>query len=275
STKNAKSYNMHKNAVDLQEFIINDFSRWYIKLIRDRVWPAYDKKDKNAAFYTLHEVTKTLSLLMSPITPLIAEHVHQNVLRDLGDKSESVHLCAWPKPDKKLIDKKMESEMELVKEISETVNSMRKDHNLKQRWPIEKVIIESKDAVIVKTIKKFYGVLSFVTNAKKIEFGAGEQGFVEKEFTKGKVYVSKTVLKDEALLRELLREIQSERKKRKLIVNNKIILFLDNNVMEKFSNEIKEKVGAKEIKFCHLDEGFGSVKMDDAVVKFKFSLVKQ
>lgn len=275
SGKNAKSYNVHKNASDIHEFIINDFSRWYIKLIRDRVWPSYDKKDKNAAFYTLHEVTKALTLLMAPITPFIAEDVHQNVLRNLGEKSKSVHLCKWPKANKRLVDKGIEAGMEVAKEISEVVNSIRKDQNLKQRWPIEKIIIESKDESIGKVIKQFYDVLSLVTNAKTIETGIGENNFAEKEFSKGKIYVSRVVLKDEALLRELLREIQSERKNRKLVVSNKIILFLDNAAMEKFSNEIKEKVGAKEIKFGHVDGEFSSVKIDDAVVKFKFSLVKQ
>ena len=49
---------------------------------------------------------------------------------------------------------------------------------------------------------------------------------------------------------------------------------LNNETMKKFVPEIKEKVGAGEIKFCHVDEEFGSAKLDEATVKFKFTLVK-
>jgi isoleucyl-tRNA synthetase len=95
-TKNFQAYNGHKAAAELYDFILNDFSRWYIKLIRDRVWPSYEGKDKAAAMYTLYEVSRNVVRLLAPITPFLAEHVYQNVLKPLGEKKESVHLCDWP-----------------------------------------------------------------------------------------------------------------------------------------------------------------------------------
>ncbi len=273
-TSDMSSYNIHKAATEIQEFIVNDFSRWYIKIIRNRVWPTYKKRDRHAAFYTLHETTKSLSLLMAPLTPFLSEHIHQNILRHFGEKSESVHMCKWPRPDKKMIDKSTESMMETVKEIIETVNSTRKENNLNQRWPVDKIIVESKDAIVKKAAKEFARVLTDMVNAKKIEFGHGEKDFAEKQFSRGKIYVSKNVLKDEALLRELLREIQNERKKRKLVVKDKILLHLDNEAMKKFVREIKEKVGAKKIQFGSVEGEFSRVKLDDSTVKFKFMLVK-
>ena len=127
---------------------------------------------------------------------------------------------------------------------------------------------------VKKAAKEFYRVLTDMVNAKKIEFGYGEKDFVEKQFSRGKIYVSKNVLKDEALLRELLREIQNERKKRKLVVRDKILLHLDNEMMKKFVREIKEKVGAKEIRFGSVENEFSRVKLDDITVKFKFTLMK-
>ncbi len=273
-TKHMESYNIHKAANELHEFIINDLSRWYIKLIRDRVWPTYNKKDKEAAFYTLYEVTKNVSLALAPIAPFLAEHNHQAILRPFGEKKESVHLYAWPKANPRLIDSKLEQRMELTKEITETVNSLRKENNLRLKWPVEKFVIETKDANVKKTVKEFEAVLKFMTNVQELETGYGEENFVSKEFSKGKIFVSKNILKDEALMRELLREVQESRKKRKLVVKDKIILFLDNEIMKKFVPEIKEKVGAKEIKFCQVNEEFGSAKLDEATVKFKFTLVK-
>ena len=164
--------------------------------------------------------------------------------------------------------------MNLVKEVTETVNSLRKENSIKLRWPTEKIIIETKDENTKKTIIQFSSVFMATTNAKKIEIGYGEGNFVSKDFSKGKVFVSKNVIKDEALLRELLREIQEARKARKLVINDKIVLFLDNEIMKKFIHEIKEKVGANEIKFCSIEGEFGSVKLEDCVVRFKFTPVK-
>ncbi|MCX6815901.1 MAG: isoleucine--tRNA ligase, partial [Candidatus Aenigmarchaeota archaeon] len=273
-TKSGESYNIHKCATETHDFLINDFSRWYIKLIRDRVWPAYNGKDKQAAFYTLYEVAKNIATLMAPITPFLAERVQQDVLKPLGDKAESVHLKAWPVVNKRLVDKNLENSMLLVQEISEIVSSLRKECNIKLRWPIEKIIIETKDAKVKKSIKQLKGVLRRSTNAKVVLIDFGEEGFAVKDFSKGKVYVSKKILKTEALLRELLREIQEQRKKRKLIISNKIVLFIDNDEMKQFAATIKEKVGAKEVIFGSVEEEFAMVKVEDDIVRFKFSLVK-
>jgi len=95
----------------------------------------------------------------------------------------------------------------------------------------------------------------------------------EKEFSKGSVYVSKTVLKKEAILRELLREIQSHRKTHNLKVSQKIILYLDNEMLKEFTEEIKDKVGAKEIKFEHIDAAAGRVQLEEEKVAFRFEVV--
>ncbi len=273
-TENMSAYNMHKASTDTHDFIVNDFSRWYIKLVRDRVWPTYNGRDKKAAFYTLNEVANKLSLLMAPITPFLAEHVHIDVLKPLGEKSASVHLRRWPKAEGKLIDKKLEKRMETIKEVTEIVNSVRKDNNLNLRWPVDRIIIESKDSSMKSVLKEFHHLLTSMANAKSIELGYGEGNFAAKDFSKGKIYVSKNILKDEALFRELLREIQSERKKRKLVVKDKIILHLDNEIMKKFEKDLKEKAGAKEIRFGTIEGESGSVKLDDHIVKFKFALTK-
>ena len=78
-----KSYNGHKAAQEIMDFILNDFSRWYIKIIRDRVWPLYEGKDKNAAFYTLLVVTDHLVKLLSPITPF--EQVKNKIDKEEGN----------------------------------------------------------------------------------------------------------------------------------------------------------------------------------------------
>src|SRR3989344_5653473 len=116
TTEYNKTFQGHKSAKELKEFILNDFSRWYVKLIRDRVWPTYSGKDKKAAFFTLVKVTETLIKLLAPFTPFMSEEIYQSVLKKTL-KVESVHLLDWPVPDKKMINQKLEEDMEVVKKI--------------------------------------------------------------------------------------------------------------------------------------------------------------
>ncbi|MBI4153997.1 class I tRNA ligase family protein [Candidatus Woesearchaeota archaeon] len=274
-TDDMESYNIHKASARLHEFIINDLSRWYIKLVRERLWPAYKGKDKAAACYALAETARVISVLIAPIAPFLAERIHMTS-RKLGSRTESVHLLEWPKQNRKLIFKGIEEDMKLARELTETVNAIRKENGIKLRWPVEKIVIETKDPKAQKAVKAMSGILARTGNAKKVVVGYGEQGFASKEFSKGIVHVSRNVLKDEALLKEFLREVQDQRKKMNLVVEDKIVLHVDNEKLSKFSTEIKEKVGASTVQFGTVDKETGSIDIEGDVVRFKFSpLVKK
>jgi acetolactate synthase small subunit len=84
------------------------------------------------------------------------------------------------------------------------------------------------------------------------------------------------VSKDEALLRELLREIQSQRKKEGLVIEDRIVLVLNNKEMEKYEDEIKEKVGATRIKYDDIrpEDVKGKIEFEEEVIKFNFMVEK-
>ena len=73
---------------------IDDLSNWYIRRNRRRFWRAKDAgdTDKLAAYQTLHEVLVTLTKLLAPVTPFLAERMYQNLVRDVefapGDEGE-------------------------------------------------------------------------------------------------------------------------------------------------------------------------------------------
>ncbi|MBI4174087.1 MAG: isoleucine--tRNA ligase, partial [Candidatus Aenigmarchaeota archaeon] len=270
ATKHYKSYNVHKAATSITDFMLSDFSRVYIKMVRDRVWPSYKGSDKAAAMFALNEVAKECAKLLAPICPFFSEHVYQTC--KLG-KEESVHLCKWPKPYKKYINDNIEKEMSAVQEILEVVNAVRKESNIKIRWPVESVYIESDDPVIKSSLITFEKVLKSMANAKDVSIGRIDGH--SKSFPKGTVYVSKNILKGEALLRELLREVQSQRKALKLKVEDKIVLYLDNTSMQEYEKEIKDKVGAKSIVFGVVDKPAGQVSLDEERISFKIEPVQE
>ena len=55
-TRNLNSYDLHKACRAIEEFILDDLSRWYVRLIRDRMWKEEGDLDKIAAYKVLFDV---------------------------------------------------------------------------------------------------------------------------------------------------------------------------------------------------------------------------
>jgi isoleucyl-tRNA synthetase len=256
-TKHFNDHNAHKATNEILDFILNDFSRWYIKIIRDRVWLFYDGKDKEAAFFTLLTVTENLAKLLAPICPFLAEHVYQEVVKPLKKGKLSVHLENWPKVEKKRINKKLEEEMKVAKQIVEACSFARQKANIKLRWPVSSVFVVSKDKKTLTAIKDLKEVLLKMCNSKEIKIiGKEPKGeFSEAEFDLGKIFVPSKLdekLLEEALLRELVRKIQEMRKKFGFVVKDRIDLSLSsdektNKLLEKNKKLIAKEVGAKNV----------------------------
>ncbi len=242
ATESFRSYSAHKAATEIYNFLVSDFSRWYIKTIRNRVWPAYEGKDRKAAFYTLHEIASKSVLLLAPFCPFLAEGVYQNVLKKYGVKEESVHMKAWPKADKKLIDKKLEGRMDIVKSLVETANAIRHEEHVKARWPLKKITIDCKE-----DLAGMDEIIKMMCNVKSVEYGKARDG---REFEGGIMRLDTKVIEEEALLREVIRKVQETRKKRKMVIEDRIILRLSNcNELEKFADVLKNEVGADQVIF--------------------------
>jgi isoleucyl-tRNA synthetase len=282
--ENFQNYNGHKAVQELMDFILNDLSRWYIKLVRHRVWPLYKGKDKDGAFYTLVIVTKHLAKLLAPICPFIAEDVYQNVLRKYRKGLKSIHMYDFPEVDKKKINKKLEKQMEIVKRISEVSNFARQQAHLKLRWPVKRLIILSKNNEIKRAARDLEDILKNMCNVKNVRTGIKKPKgkFVESKFEET------TILLDleeddkilfERLYRELTRNIQSMRKKNGLVVEERIALSLKSDEktekkLNKFKKDLKQDVGAKKVQIGELKGKFSSeLTFKDKKVEISFSKV--
>ncbi len=243
-TSNFEAYNAHKAVNDIKEFMLQDFSRTYIKIIRDRVWPAYGGDD--AAFYTLYEVSKNISRIIAPVCPFIAEDVHQKIMK-FGETNESVHLCSWPKADRHAIDTSLESMMETAKKIAEAANTVRQKNKIKLRWPLRSMIVSGQNADELKVAVKTFGdVIRSMCNVKNVRFGTAD---FNAEAGGIKIFLDTAMddaLKEEAMVRELMRKVQEDRKKAGMTISEKIVLTTDAD-LKKFEDMIKKEVGAKSV----------------------------
>ncbi|MEM4727379.1 MAG: DUF5915 domain-containing protein, partial [Candidatus Bathyarchaeia archaeon] len=127
-------------------------SRWYVRRSRRRFWKSEADDDKKAGYSTLYKCIKTLTLLLAPITPFIAETIYQRLVRGAESGApESVHLNPWPEADPKLIDRELMSDMETAIRACSLGRAARGKSGIKLRQPLQ-------EAVVITTPNKAEGL---------------------------------------------------------------------------------------------------------------------
>ena len=144
--------------------LVDDLSNWYVRRGRSRFWGKGMAGDKEAAFVTLAEVLTTLSRLIAPFTPFMAESIYQNLVRSVDPQApESVHLCAFPEADESRIDPEMERQMKALLGVVTLGRACRNLANMKVRQPAQALYVKgasfdapyaelAKDELNVKTL---------------------------------------------------------------------------------------------------------------------------
>ncbi|MBI2675682.1 MAG: isoleucine--tRNA ligase [Candidatus Aenigmarchaeota archaeon] len=251
ATNHIENFEFHLAARELVDFLLNDLSRWYIKIIRDRLAPTYWKEDKKAASFALRYVLERYSVLLSVFSPFISDAIYSK-LRGKG----SVHLEEWPKPEESRIGKGLEDHMEKAKVVVEAINAARSEKKVKLRWPVEYVRIKFKDKEDIKSIDSVKDVIALLSNSKSIEMSDRlKEPF---EFSLGKLEIGK-VLMDKAVIREIIRHVQELRKKAGMNVHEKIELFIKSDpesekLAEKNRQELLSGVNASKINIGQVPE---------------------
>ena len=193
---------------------IDNLSNWYIRRSRKRFWKSEDDSDKENAYQTLYDVLVTLAKLMAPFTPFLAEEIYKNLTSE-----ESVHLADWPNVDEKLIDEKLNEDMNLLREVVTIALQKRSEKNVKVRQPLNGVLLPQKYAsVFDRTINDlgWSGILTEELNVKNVTLGDHTEVDFDWDIT--------SELKLEGEAREIIRAIQEGRKKAKFNVEDRIIL---------------------------------------------------
>ena len=225
------------SAARLIEDFVNDFSNWYIRRSRTRLQKINNKKNKEQATQILYRILFDLSKLIAPFAPFIAEEIYQNL--KMNKDPQSVHLCDYPKSDKKSIDLKLEDNMKEGREIVALALAKRAQAGLKTRQPLSKLEINNKKIIQDKELKE---LIKDEVNIKEVIFG--------KEI---KLDIKITnELKIEGIIRDLIRFIQGMRKDGELRPGQNINLYyLTNpkleNIIQDNQKEIQQEVTAKKI----------------------------
>ena len=177
ATEGLETFQLNQPVRVILDFIVDELSRFYIRLIRGRTWTEKEDPYKLAAYATLYESLSTLIKLLAPFAPYISEELYQHFLRSDDSKTPiSVHMCEWPKPKKKWIKKKLEEDMDVVSDIISVASYARQSAKMKLRWPVKAVYISPSDEKVLDAVSNFSDLLKNQLNAKEMYvLGVGEK----------------------------------------------------------------------------------------------------
>ena len=152
------------------EVYLEELSNWYVRRNRRRFWKTEDDDDKNSAYACLYHVLKNVIKAISPVLPFAAETIYQNLVRNSEKNSmESVHLCEYPIPVKKWIDKNLIRNVDALRKCVELGRSARNTSNLKIRQPLSKVYFAQVDDKIAEFFLENEEIIIEELNVKAVE----------------------------------------------------------------------------------------------------------
>ncbi|WP_459554749.1 isoleucine--tRNA ligase [Lacunimicrobium album] len=172
---------------------IDDLSNWYIRRNRRRFWRAKDAgdTDKLAAYQTLHEVLVTLTKLLAPVTPFLAERMYQNLVRDVPfgergvstpcdfDRAESVHLCDYPTVNETLLDDVLNTRTATAQKVVQLGHKMRESQTLRVRQPLSEIRVVCTTSTDRDAVNAMNDVIRDELNVKAVNLVDNLDGIVK------------------------------------------------------------------------------------------------
>ena len=157
------------NATRPVQVFVEKLSTWYLRRSRRRFWKSESDSDKQAAYSTLYTALVTISKLLAPAMPFLADELYQNLVRSVDDTApESVHLAEWPKVLPEMIDESLNNDMNLVMKLVSLGHSARQKANRKVRQPLAEVAFSLGNANERKTVETYADLFMDELNVKHV-----------------------------------------------------------------------------------------------------------
>jgi isoleucyl-tRNA synthetase len=247
-----ETFEVHKAARSIEGFLVDDFSNWYLRRSRKRLWVEEKTDDKLSGYSTMYDVFIGLSKILAPFIPFITDEIYQNLKTD--KMPESIHLCDYLESSKKFINDKLEEGMNRIRDLVEAGRALRSKIGIKVRIPLNSATIvcskKNEDLLI-----DLLDLLNEEINVKKISFKRDTSDFMDKKLRPNHSHIGPKY-KDKAKI--IIEELEKFDEKK-----------LYEEVIEKKS--IKIRVDDEEIKLVMDDfeiyesekENIASTKIDD------------
>ena len=155
---------------NIQDFVNEDLSNWYIRRSRRRFWETGLTEDKKSVYNTTYEILVELSQMIAPFAPYLSEEMYHNLTGNL-----SVHLSTYPVCDETMLDTALEEKMDLVKNLVTLGRASREKVKIKVRQPIQKVLV---DASYEEIMGDLVPLMKEELNVKEVVFSSDLQQYI-------------------------------------------------------------------------------------------------
>jgi isoleucyl-tRNA synthetase len=150
---------------------VDDLSNWYVRRSRRRFWKSESDTDKLAAYSTLYEVLVTLTKLVAPVMPFLAEEMYQNLVKSVdkdGKQPESVHHCDYPEADVSLIDRMLLADTALTQRVVSLGRAARNKAGVKVRQPLREMVVRAPAKADEDALRRMEGQILEELNVKRM-----------------------------------------------------------------------------------------------------------
>ena len=150
-------FEFHEGCRALYDFIVNDLSRSYVQLTRERA----DEDTRVGAL--LNKTLREAIVALAPIAPHVTEMAYRCLRTD--EEPESVHLCRLPTPGESNTD--LEASFGSLQEALAGVLAARDSARIGVRWPVAEVRVFG-DERLVAAVKEHVDLLKTKANARHV-----------------------------------------------------------------------------------------------------------
>lgn len=164
------AYDVTSAARPIQAFV-DDVSNWYVRRSRRRFWKSEHDADKWAAYHTLYEVLVTLSKLLAPFAPFVADAIYQNLVRSVdADAPMSVHLTYFPSHAPELVDAALMFNTRLAMRVASLGHAARNQAQIRVRQPLAAALVQTRTPAEQEALEQLADQLKEELNVKEIRF---------------------------------------------------------------------------------------------------------
>ena len=164
-----EAYDPSAAANEIERFVVEELSNWYIRRNRRRFWKSESDLDKQAAYHTLYECLVTMSRVMAPFIPFVTEQIHQNLVRTVdADAPVSVHLTEFPLAETAKIDEQLSRDMAAVIEVVRLGRAARTEAGVKVRQPLPGILVYSREPETMDAVVRLKDQVTDELNIKDV-----------------------------------------------------------------------------------------------------------
>jgi len=154
----------------IQEFVVDDFSNWWVRLCRKRFWRGEYEADKISAYQTMYQCLETVAILASPVAPFYCDQLFRDLNSVAGKKDVlSVHHTTIPSVNSKHQDEALEERMAIAQKTSSLILALRKKESIRVRQPLQRVMVPALEDSFKAQLKLVEPLICGEVNIKEIE----------------------------------------------------------------------------------------------------------